>query len=115
MEHGFAYWLSLHKIDLQGSTALTQLTLVDMCLAMWNLAIGVSQKYCFFVFNIKNWHAALPLQEAALRGDEMVLCIPPGSPDIVFTRPHADSIAKSNSVFLLKILVMFLWSSLTIR
>jgi len=85
-----------------------------MCLATWNLATAISQKYCF-VFNIENWHAALLLQQAALRGDARVLCILPGFPPIVFTRPHADSTAKSNSVFLLKILVMFLWGTLTIR
>lgn len=54
--------------DLQGSVGLTQLLIVDMHLAMWNLAIKESAKNIgLLVFNIKDWHSALPLQQPAPR------------------------------------------------
>lgn len=101
--HGFAHYLPglvSSQIDLQGSTALTQLTPADMYLATWNLATGISQKDSFvFIFSKKNWHSALPLQQAARRQDERFLCIPPGSPHIVFTRPHGDIVLQSQILY----------------
>lgn len=102
--------------DLQGNTALTQLPIMDMHLAMWNLEIRNQPKILIcFCFYIKNWHSALPLQQAVPRWDKRVLCIPPCSVHsrCIYHRPHADCTAKSSSVFLLKILVMFLWGTHT--
>lgn len=115
---GFIHYLQglvSSQIDLQGSTALTQLTLVDMYLATWNLATGISQKGSFvFIFSKKNWHSALPLQQAAPRREVPVY--PTWvSPHRIYQTPCRYSTAKSNSVFLFKILVMFLWGTLTIR
>lgn len=104
-----------HLPGLVCSTALTQLTLVDMYLATWNLATGISQKGSFvFIFSKKNWHSALPLQQAAPRREVPVY--PTWvSPYRIYQTPCRYSTAQSNSVFLFKILVMFLWGTLTIR
>lgn len=101
--------------DLQGSVGLTQLLIVDMHLAMWNLAIRNQPKILVCLF-LTSKTGTLPCHYSSLHQDEtrgssafhLVL-----STHAVFTRPHADCTAKSSSVFRLKILVMFLWGTHT--
>lgn len=95
--------------------ALTQLLIIDMRLAMWNLTIRNQPKIPVCLF-LTSKTGTLPCHYSRLHQDEirgssafhLVL-----STHAVFTRPHADYTAQSSSVFLLKILVMFLWGTHT--
>lgn len=101
--------------DLQGSMALTQLLITKTHLAMWNLAIRNQPKTLVSLF-LTSKTGTLPCHYSRLHQDEtrgssafhLVL-----STHAVFTRLHADCTAKSSSVFLLKILVMFTWGTHT--
>lgn len=101
--------------DLHGSMALTQLLTIGMHLVMQNLAIRNQPKILVCLF-LTSKTGTLPCHYSRLHQDEtrgssafhLVL-----STHALFTWPHADCTAKSSSVFLLKILVVFLWGTHT--
>lgn len=81
--------------DLQGRVALTRLLIVDMFLAMCNLATRNQPKNTGLLLFLTSKTGSLPCHYSKLHRDKRLLCIPPGlSTHVVFTRLHADCTAK---------------------